>query len=85
MKAGGARPERVRIWLIRATARPAAGECGCASKTGRLTGAAVSACGPEVVAAVVPGNDGQVEGAVKAALPGVVSAIVVGVPLDIAQ
>jgi hypothetical protein len=60
---------RVRIWLRRAAARPAAGECICASSAGRPMGEAVIAWGAQVVAAMVPGNEGHVEGAVRMGLP----------------
>jgi hypothetical protein len=82
---GGPRPARVRIWLRRAAARPALGVCGRARRAGMPTDEAISAWGVDVVAAVEPGNAGQVEGAARNALPGAASAMTAAMPIDIAQ
>jgi len=84
-RAGGPRPARVRIWLRRAAVRPATGVCGCPGRTGMPTDEVISACGADVVAAVEPGNAGQVEGAARNALPGAASAMTAAMPIDIAQ
>jgi hypothetical protein len=63
MPAGGPRPARVRIWLRRAAARDAAGECGSASNPGSPIFAATTACNGELATADSSGNSGQCEGA----------------------
>jgi len=72
----------VRIWLTRAAARLAAGECRSASKAGMLTAVEVNACGDGAAASVELGNAGQVDGAVSEGLPDAASTIV---PADMAQ
>jgi hypothetical protein len=76
---------RVQIWLRRAAARVDCLVCGCTSRAGWLTGTDAIACGAVVVALAVPGNSGQVAGAVKMALPGEASIIVANMRADIAQ
>ena len=83
MELGGPRPARVRIWLRRAPARLAAGECGCASRAGRLATEAARMCDPAVVAAIARGNAGHVDGAVKMGLRDAASAL--AAPMPIAQ
>jgi hypothetical protein len=83
--AGGPRPARVRSMLRQAEARLAAGELRCASRTGRLTDEAARACGPVTVAAVEAGNAGQVEGAVRTALPDAALAISEAICMFMAQ
>ena len=53
---------RVRIWLRRAEARAAAGECGWARRAGRLADGATRACDGEVETHAAPGKAGQVDG-----------------------
>jgi len=70
---------------MRAAARAAAGACVCAIRAGRPTAAAVRACGAVVLAAVLPGKAGQVDGAVTMVSFDVLWAIVAVVRVVIAQ
>jgi hypothetical protein len=76
---------RVRIWLRRAAVRPAAGEWGCASRTGRLTEDAASAGIIDGSKAAAPGYKGQVAGEVKMGLPDAAWANIAAMRMAMAQ